>query len=134
MKKCFVYLLCLCMLCCMVACGTNGHKKDGALVKIVNASSEEIYGIGYTYYVNGEVISSGGVCNADNSAIKKGDRFPLDNIPDVEEFELELSVQDKDGNEYPCATVVTVNKKSEEPYVIMISGDFKKGFKAERDL
>lgn len=119
------------MLCCMAACGSS--KKDDALVKIINDSTEEIYGIGYTYYVNGEIVSSGGVCNADNSAFKNGENFVLDNIPDTEEFELELSVQDKNGKEYPCDSKVTINEKNKQ-YVISISGDFENGFKIKYTL
>ena len=72
MRKCFLCILCYCMVCGLVACGSTAYKnEDLDFVKVINASTEEIYGIGYTYYVDEKVVRSGGGCNADNSVISK---------------------------------------------------------------
>ncbi len=129
MKKVIMCILCLCIICGLMGCSDREDIGNGDFsVTILNSVSEDIYSIGYTYYVNEEVISSGGVCNADNSAIKKDDSFSLDNTPDADEFELELSVQDKEGKEYLCLTKLMIDRKFAEQYVFYISGDFENGF------
>lgn len=123
------YVLCFLMI-YMVACGNDEvGNSDNYTVKIINVTSEDIYGIGYTYYVNEKVTNSGGICNADNSAIKNGDDVVLDNIPDVETFVLEISVTDGDGRTYPCVSKVNIN--SGEQYLLQIAGDFEAGFEIE---
>ena len=101
------------------------------MVKIINKSQEEIYGIGYSCYDDGYVICSGGACNADNSAIKTGAVFVLDNSLFEEEpksVEIELSVMDAQENEYPCAVRIFWNPYNQKACNIEITGDYEKGF------
>lgn len=129
MKKILLYFICLSMVFGLSACGNNGGESTNSFgVKIVNSSSEDIYGIGYSNYVDGELLSSGGGCYADHSAIKKGDEFALENIPDEDEFDLEISVVDKDGKEYPCSSRISIDVEGGEQYTIHIKGDFENGF------
>lgn len=135
MKKIWMCLICLSIVCGLVACGNNGRESANSFgVKIVNSSSEDIYGIGYSNYVDGELLSSGGGCNADNSAIKKGDEFALENIPDADEFDLELSVVDKDGKEYPCGARIHIDVESGEAYTFQILGNFEDGFEIKSNV
>ncbi len=126
MKKIKWYVLCFFML-CMVACGSGnvGNNYD-YMVKVVNNTSVDIYGIGYYFYINGNVVNSGGACNADNSVIKNGEAFFLEQISDGEAFSVEFSVADKNGKEYFCPTKMEI--KRGEQYTIQIVGDFEKGF------
>ena len=135
MKKFVMLLLCVFMVCGLCACGNGNleNTEDGGFsVKIINASDEEIYGIGYAYYVDGDVISSGGGCNADNSAIKVGDVFTLEQIPYTESFELELSVVDKEGKEYECASRILLDAEASSVCEIEVIGDFETGFEILR--
>ena len=126
MKKSIWYVVCVFIMCVLVACGNEEMgKSDEFSLKIINAVSEDIYGIGYAYYVNGELISSGGMCNADNSVIENGDEIVLDELPDMEKFNVEISVTDKNGNTYPCLSKVDMEKGEE--VAIQITGDFKMG-------
>ena len=126
MKKSIWYVVCVFIMCVLVACGNEEMgKSDEFSLKIINAVSEDIYGIGYAYYVNDELISSGGMCNADNSVIENGDEIVLDELPDMEKFNVEISVTDKKGNTYPCLSKVDMEKGEE--VAIQITGDFKMG-------
>ena len=126
MKKSIWYVVCVFIMCVLVACGNEEMgKSDEFSLKIINAVSEDIYGIGYAYYVNDELISSGGMCNADNSVIENGDEIVFDELPDIEKFNVEISVTDKNGNTYPCLSKVDMEKGEE--VAIQITGDFKMG-------
>jgi len=135
MKKLTMCLLCLSMICSLSACGSiaqQGKCGDGTTqITVINSSSEEIYGIGYAYYVNGELQTSGGCCYADNSAIKIGDSISLENqsyLENTENVEVELSVVGKSGKEYPCSSRIMVNIENGATCEIKISGDYKEGF------
>ena len=131
MRKLGFLVLSLCLACALVACGKSEQQEDR--IKVVNASAEELYGFGYTYYINENIVSSGGACNADNSAIKIGDVFPLENhssLENAKNVELELSVVDKEGVEYPCATKISLDEENEIPCEIKVTGDFENGFDA----
>lgn len=132
MKKRSMCLLVLAIICSFSACGSiTEHGNRTAQVTVINASSEEIYGIGCAWYVNGSLKSSGGGCYADNSAIKTGDFFDLDTtswIEDTENVELELSVVSKSGKEYPCGSRIDVDIEEGTTCKIKITGDYKSGF------
>lgn len=132
MKRIALFVLCLLEVCSFSACGSIAeHGNSTAQVTVINASSEEIYGIGCAWYVNGSLKSSGGGCNADNSAIKMGDFFDLDTkswLEDTENVELELSVVSKSGKEYPCGSRIDVEIEDGTTCEIRITGDYKSGF------
>ncbi len=133
MKKLFICLLCLFMVCGAIACGNQGaQEEDLASIKVINASEEEIYGIGYSYYADGNLLSSGGGCNADNSAIKVGDTFALEEqsfFEDTKNLEIKLSVFNETGIEYECSTRIPVEVANGKVYEIEVIGDYKNGFK-----
>ena len=137
MKKLRMSLLALTVICSLCACGSiaqHGSGEDEATqVSVINATSEEIYGIGYAYYVDGDLYSSGGGCYADNSAIKIGDEFTLENhsdLEDAENIEIELSVVSKSGKEYPCSSRIDIDIENETTCEIKIIGDYESGFDA----
>ena len=114
----------------LMACGNSEQQNDN-MVKIINKSKVKIYGIGYTYYEDGCLICSGGACNADNSAIKTGSVFVLDNPLFEEEpksVEIELSVSDEEENEYPCAFKILLSPNNQKTCNIEITGDYENGF------
>ena len=127
MKKLVWYVVGVFIMCVLVACGNEEMgKRDDFTLKIINAVSEDIYEIGYAYYVNNELISSGGMCNADNSVLKNGDEIILDELPNTEKFCVEFSVTDKNGNTYPCLSKVNMEKG--EKVTFQMEGDFETGF------
>ena len=134
MKKLLICLLCSFVICGLSACGNQGtQEEDLASIKVINASAEGIYGIGYSYYADGNLLSSGGGCNADNSAIKIGDTFVLEEqafFDDTENLEVELSVMNEDGIEYACGTRIPIDVASGKVYEIEVTGDYETGFKA----
>ena len=137
MKKINILLLCVSMICTLSACGSSAWQKNEkdsmAQITVENATSEEVYGIGYAWYVNGDLQSSGGACYADNSAIKIGDLFSLDGqsyLEDTENVEIELSVVNKSGKEYPCASRIGIDIETGATCEIRITGDYEDGFVA----
>jgi len=137
MKKLIVYLLGLSMICSLCACGSIAQHGNGedemTQVAVINATSEEIYGIGYAYYVDGDLYSSGGGCYADNSAIEIGDEFTLENhsyLEAAENVEVELSVVSKSGKEYPCSSRIGIDIENGTTCEIKIIGDYERGFDA----
>lgn len=137
MKKLSMSLLALTVICSLCACGSiaqHGNGEDETTqIAVINSSSEEIYGIGYAYYVDGDLYSSGGGCYADNSAIKIGDEFTLENhsyLEDAENVEVELSVVSKSGKEYPCSSRIGVDIENGTTCEIKIIGDYERGFDA----
>ena len=135
MKKLIVCFVCLSMISILCACGSIAQHGNGenetTQVAVINATSEEIYGIGYAYYVDGDLYSSGGGCYADNSAIKIGDEFALENqsyLEDAENVEVEISVVSKSGKEYPCSSRIGVDIEKGITCEIKITGDYEDGF------
>lgn len=145
MKKTIVILLSILALCVFSACGTN--KTDATnieprsfVVKIVNESVEEIYHIGYSLYVNDNIEMSGGTSNANGTAISKGDSRIVEiaprDVPGIDEYAelgIQITVRDKDGNEYPCSSKLSFGAEKGAKYTIYISGNFEEGFVALRD-
>lgn len=137
MKKSIICLLVLSIICSFSACGSIAQHGNSAeemtQVVVINSSSEEIYGIGYAYYVDGELYSSGGCCYADNSAIKIGDKFSLENqacLVNAEDVEVELSVVSKSEKEYPCTSRIGIDILNGTTCEIKITGDYESGFGA----
>ena len=135
MKKLSMSLLALTVICSLCACGSiaqHGNGEDETTqIAVINSSSEEIYGIGYAYYVDGDLYSSGGGCYADNSAIKIGDEFTLENhsdLEDAENIEVELSVVSQSGKEYPCSSRIGIDIENGTTCEIKIIGDYEEGF------
>lgn len=135
MRKFNIFLLCCVMICILSACGSSvwqkNEKDSVARITVQNATSEELYGIGYAWYVNGDLQSSGGACYADNSAIKIGDLFSLDSqsyLEETENVEIELSVVNKSGKEYPCTSRIGIDIEAGTTCEIKITGDYEDGF------
>lgn len=127
MKKWITLVFVLTCTLSLVACNMNKGADGINRINIVYAGTEEIYGIGYAYYVDGELVCSGGVCNADGSTIKTGDDFVLEKEQFLEKgkkVELELSVNDKSEKEYVCPSKITLDIAWE----IKITGDYRNGF------
>lgn len=133
MKKLLICLLSLFVVCGVSACANQGaQEEDLASIKVINASEEEIYGIGYSYYADGDLLSSGGGCNADNSAIKVGDIFTLEEqsfFADAKNLEIKLSVFNETGIEYECPAKIPVEVANGKVYEIEVIGDYETGFK-----
>ena len=135
MKKLVAFVLVLTCVLGLVGCNTNNateNSDETNKINIVYAGTEEIYGIGYAYYVNGVVVCSGEGCNADGSAIKMGDDFTLekeDFLEDVQVVELELFVSDQSGKEYACPSKITLNTDMKTACKLQITGDYINGFK-----
>ena len=134
MKKLVALVLVLTCVLGFVGCNANNTAEDSDetnKINIVYVGTEEIYEIGYAYYVNGVVVCSGGGCNADGSAIKTGDDFTLEKEAFMEEaqvVELELFVSDQTGKEYACPSKITLDTDINTTCELQITGDYINGF------
>ena len=145
MKTLKRFLFGIFLLCIFSACGINEQdainvEPRSFVVEIVNKSSEEIYEIGYSLYVNDNIEMSGGTSNADGTAISQGDSRTIEivprDVPGIDEytgFGILITVRDKDGNEYPCSSKLSFKTEKGAKYTISISGNFEDGFVAIRD-
>lgn len=138
MKKLVAFVLLLTCILGLVGCNTNNVAEgsdETNKINIVYAGTEEIYEIGYAYYVNGVVVCSGGGCNADGSAIKTGDDFILEKetfMEDAQVVVLELFVSDQTGKEYACPSKITLNIDMNTTCELQITGDYINGFDVTR--
>lgn len=138
MKKLVAFVLLLTCILGLVGCNTNNVAEgsdETNKINIVYAGTEEIYEIGYAYYVNGVVVCSGGGCNADGSAIKTGDDFILEKetfMEDARVVVLELFVSDQTGKEYDCPSKITLNTDMNTTCELQITGDYINGFDVTR--
>lgn len=140
MKKLVALVLVLTCVLSLVGCNANNATEDSDetnKINIVYTGTEEIYEIGYAYYVNGVVVCSGGGCNADGSAIKTGDDFTLEKEAFMEEAQvvvLELFVSDQAGKEYACPSKITLSTDMNTACELHITGDYLNGFDVARDI
>lgn len=100
--------------------------------------NEDVYAIHFEYYLDGTPAGGGLVGNADGSRIPAGDVFTKDFIPkdfpedaDLSQFQLEICIVDKSGDEYPCDSILSFAVAYEKTYDIWITGSCEDGFLAK---
>lgn len=77
-------------------------------INIINRWDSEIYSVGMKYYLNGKSVGGTQMCNADNTALQKGDQiffeilsidFPKDTSTiALADFSFDLTLYDRNGN------------------------------------
>lgn len=93
-KRKILYFCSLLLISVVVAVGCSRADKEQDVV-VLNYTGEDLKSIGFTLLdENGEITSSGGVVNADNSPIKKGTK----NYLNLESDRFILSAEDLNGN------------------------------------
>lgn len=96
--------------------------------------NEDVYAIHFEYYLDGTPVGGGKTGNADGSRITAGDVFTKDFIPkdfpegaDLSQFQLEIFVIDKNGDEYPSDSILSFETEYGKVYDISIAGSCKNG-------
>ena len=107
-------------------------------LNIHNSSDAGIYGFAVDYYLNGELLGSRTLENADNTAITEDSDIEFDFVPaDFPEgtsainlfgFSFDLSVIGSDGNETLVYKDMKVSAKYAWTFYYSLSGDFEHGF------
>lgn len=112
---------------------------DTFLVRFQVDCEDEVFGIHFEYYLDGDPAGGGLTGNANGSALKTGEALTKDFIPadfpegaDLSQFQLEIFVVDEQGQEYPCAEVLSFAATYGHVYDITISGGYKAGFFSDK--
>lgn len=135
-----VLLFALLLLCACNNVGTQIEPNESTfLVNFHHDCSDDIYGIHFEYYLDGTPIGGGVVGNANGSKLSTKDVLVKDFISDdfpenaeLSQFELELFVVDKNGDEYQCNSVLNFSVEYGKTYDISIAGSYKEGFSAKQ--
>ncbi|MBQ6569362.1 MAG: DUF4825 domain-containing protein [Clostridia bacterium] len=118
----------------LVEYDTRRDNADPIEIKIMSGTKDDLYAINYSFYVDGRLISGGGGCNADNSAIKTGQVFYLSLTPgmdfpeDADKVEIEISVEDKAHKSYDVTPTIVISTSDYSSPTYVISGDSKSGY------
>lgn len=136
----FLTMLLLFALCACNNVGTPIEANESAfLVNFHVDCNEDVYGIHFEYYLDGVPAGGGLTGNANGSKITTGDVFVKDFIPDdfpenadLSQFQLEILVVDKNGEEYPCSSVLNMAVAYGNTYNLSITGSYKDGFSAKQ--
>ena len=105
-------------------------------LNLVNFTEYEIQSINYTVYSDDEIISSGGICNADNSPIKRGEIFTVffehGDLGSGKNVTIELGIEMPDAKSYTVKDSIRVPSQDGAETALLLSGNVKDGFRIEQ--
>lgn len=144
MKSKFVGILLAAVL-LMSLCGCSAGdasieaNADTFLVRFQVDCEDEVFGIHFEYYLDGDPAGGGLTGNANGSALKTGEVLTKDFIPadfpeeaDLSQFQLEIFLVDEQGQEHPCTEALRFGAAYGHAYDIIITGSYKAGFSADK--
>ena len=121
--------------------GELSAEADAALdVQFINRTDSEIYGLEIAFYLDGQLKTSGGGINADNSALYDGEIMTMDLISqdlggaELKGHELSFELSVLDGEQQPHRleqTFSLTNPYFGKEYICVLSGSFEEGFRLE---
>ena len=101
-------------------------------LNLVNFTECDIQAINYSIYSNGNLISSGGECNANNSPIKRGEIstvfFEYGDLGSGENVTIELGIETPDGKSYTLHEIYRVPSVDGAETALLLQGNEKDGF------
>ena len=105
-------------------------------LNLVNFTENYIQSISYSIYSDGELISSGGASNADNSPIKRGEIFTVffehGDLGSGQTVTIELGIELPDGRNYTVSDSFRVPSQDGAETTLLLEGNEKDGFKIEQ--
>ncbi len=105
-------------------------------LNLVNFTEGEIQAISYSIYSDGDLISSGGASNADNSSIKRGEIFTVffehGDLGSGKNVMIELGIEMPDGNNYTVKDSIRVPSQDGAETALLLCGNEKDGFRLEQ--
>jgi len=105
-------------------------------LNLVNFTENEIQAISYSIYADGNLISSGGASNADESPIKRGEIFPFfleyGDLGSGKNVTIELGIELPDGKSYTIKESIHVPYQAGAETTLLIIGNVKDGFRIEQ--
>ena len=96
-----------------------------------------VQSVDYVYGLGDRELGGGGCTHADGSAMKPGERVVLDfteeNFADaaIEDFYIELSLTDADGNVIACTPRIDIARPLEDTHEVAVTGDAAHGYHVE---
>lgn len=127
----------------LCACNNDGTQieanENTFLIDFHIDCDEDVYGIHFEYYLDGVPVGGGLTGNANGSKITARDVLAKDFIPDdfpesadLSRFQLEILVVDKNGEEYPCDSILNIVVAYGSTYDLSITGSYEDGFSAKQ--
>lgn len=137
MKKLTTIFTIILFLFCLSSCKTKGQDEEESLFSIVvtNQCNEEIYGLHFEYELDGQPIGGGGVRNADNTPIDKGDTLTNDFIPadfpenaDMQSFSIQYYLILANDEEIQAGEEITLSPAKGSTIPLILEGNHTDGF------
>ena len=105
-------------------------------LNLVNFTENEIQAISYSIYSEGNLISSGGASNADNSTIKRGETFNIffehGDLGSGKNVTIELGIETPDGKSFTVTDGFRVPSDDGAETTLILCGSVKDGFYFEQ--
>ncbi len=105
-------------------------------LNLVNFTENEIQAISYSIYSEGNLISSGGASNADNSTIKRGETFNIffehGDLGSGKNVTIELGIETPDGKSFTVTDGFRVPSEDGAETTLILCGSVKDGFYFEQ--
>lgn len=128
-------LLCIFILC---SCRIVNNDEEIFYVSVIQNTEDEVYGIHYEYYIDGEAIGGCMVRNADNSYIEKNDILTKDfskyDFPkgrDLSKLYIQFFIAAENGNETGTVNPIKISAEYGKRYTVVIEGNYKDGYAAK---
>jgi len=137
MKKLTTIITVILFLFCLSSCRVKEQAEEEPLFSIVvaNQCNEEIYGLHFEYELDGQPMGGGGIRNANNSPIEKGDTLTNDFISadfpenaDLQSFSNQYYVILANDEEIQAGEEITLNPEKGSTYPLLLEGNPADGF------
>ncbi len=113
------------------ATADTGENRNVTL-NLVNFTENEIQAVGISVYSNGSLINSGGICNADNSTIKKGESIIIglerSDLGNGDDITVVLSIETPDGKSYDVTDSIRIPSQEGAESTVKLYGSVREGF------
>ena len=105
-------------------------------LNLVNFTEIEIQAISYSIYSDGNLISSGGASNADNSPVKRGETFNIffehGDLGSGKNVTIEFGIEMPDGKNFTVTDGFRVPSEDGAETTLLLCGSVKDGFYFEQ--
>ena len=112
------------------------YESRNVMLNLVNFTEYEIQSITYSIYSDGNLISSGGICHADNSPISRNGEtiilFERGDFGNGDNITIELGIEMPDGKSYTVNEKIRVPAQSGAKTTMKLCGNVKDGFRIEQ--
>ena len=124
-----IALALLCALLCLPVLQPTAQEEPLFQIDLTCRCATPVESFGYAWGLDGETLSSGGMCRADGDPILPGETFSMPFLPgdfpegaDLDGFFIELWLAGEDDTPLYCAPRLTFTPSSGEVYSLCVTG------------